>query len=235
MRAERVLRPSSERDATVGVVTAIHPAPRRRGAPGSGPPARREGAGGARRRARGWCCCHHRCRRGLLHCCSREACADTTRELRHCHERLRQRCLGPDGALSRLMYWSGPLVVCFGMAGMSYSTYRGFTDVLPLLAPHRSWAWWGWGGACAALYANCVWNYLAAALVDPGAHTSRAFAELVQQARRSGALSEAALAEPSLLAQPELEAEYGRGAWVLQPPQAWGYCPRTLGLKVRTF
>ena len=81
------------------------------------------------------------------------------------------------------MYWSGPLVVCFGMAGMSYSTYRGFTDVLPLLAPHRSWAWWGWGGACAVLYANCVWNYLAAALVDPGAHTSRAFAELVQQVK----------------------------------------------------
>ena len=60
-------------------------------------------------------------------------------------------------------------------------------------------------------------------------------ARFLGQARRSGALSEAALAEPSLLAQPELEAEYGRGAWVLQPPQAWGYCPRTLGLKVRTF
>lgn len=64
-----------------------------------------------------------------------------------------------------------------------------------------------------------------------GTSDSPAFQELVQAALRSGALTEEAVRNPSSLASPELEAEYGRGAWVLQPPYAWGYCSRTLKLK----
>ena len=45
--------------------------------------------------------------------------------------------------------------------------------VLPLLAARGSWAWWGYSAACAFLYCNVHFNYLATALTDPGDHRAR--------------------------------------------------------------
>jgi hypothetical protein len=195
---------------------------------------RQYGGAGPRRRQ---CCACHRCRRGLITCLSREACAHTTHVLltlvRGDAEPLGCKCLDScrRDLPTRLMYVSGPVVVTFALAGMSYSTYLGFTVVLPLLAPTHSAAWFAYGVSCAMLYANCVFNYLAAALINPGTSDSAAFKQLVQEALHTGALTTEAVDNPSTLASPELEAEYGRGAWVMQPPYAWSYCSRTLHLK----
>jgi hypothetical protein len=190
----------------VGVVRAVHSPsrPRPRGRParddtwlapedegGSSAGTDRQRFGLRRGRQ---CCACHRCRRGLLVCFSREACAHTTHVLLalargdgeplgccgDCPEHWRRELP------SRLMYYTGPLVVAFALAGMSYSTYLGFTVVLPLLAPAHSAAWYAYGAACATLYVNCVFNYLAAALINPGTADSPAFKQLVDGALRSG-------------------------------------------------
>eukprot|EP01044_Picomonas_judraskeda_P005755 COSAG03_NODE_552_length_6970_cov_232.041140_6_plen_170_part_00 len=140
---------------TVGVVRTVRsptvPRPRGAGHAGASRPNDRADSATARhQRADGgglWrrrCCACHRCRRGLLSCFSREACAHTTHVLLALGhgDAAPLGCNCPDRWVrelpSRLTHISGPVVVAFGLGGMSYSTYLGFTAVLPLLAPPQS-------------------------------------------------------------------------------------------------
>ena len=197
MEVEGVIA-SGVRGASVGVVWALHmpaarPRARRSDSAGPGADGAEGGASGAagpgaRRRPRGCTC--HRCRRGLLVCFSREACAHTTEVIVALArgDPDEQAALGCDCLSarayrelpSRIMYYTGPIVVAFALGGMSYCTYMGFTVALPLLAPPRTPAWWMYGGCCATLYANCIFNYLSAALRNPVSPQSAACSSCCQ-------------------------------------------------------
>ena len=117
---------------------------------------------------------------------------------------------------------------------MGYTTFLGFTLVLPRIAAPYTWRWSLQIAGCLTLLANCIFNYLAAALTNPGTADSDIFGKLIMEAQVRGAVSPEAVRHPEL--QPIAADQYGEvvpddRAWVVQRPEEWGYCPRSGALK----
>ena len=126
------------------------------------------------------------------------------------------------------------VVMTFAVSAMSFSTMMGFTTVLPLVAPSGSGPvrWWLHVGPCLFLFVGCIFNYVSAALVDPGTPASAAYRRLVLEGHAAGVLSTASVETPSRMAiHPRLVADFGTRAWVMKPPFEWGFCERAAALK----